>query len=358
MYKSIDIHNFRGIKSLHAEGLRRINLIVGRNNSGKSTFLEAMKLLGEPTNPGIAATIGILRAQRLAANELEAMWRPMFHEMNPNSPIELNGQWNEEEHERKLLINPIRSIIINTKSQNDNLSTNLSAPPSSEVSIGGLILTCINFDGSEYETQVVVDATVGGLNVQNLALDSVIPSGFISARANTPDIYLSQRYSEIVRRKGKGKILSIMNIIDANIMSVEVIASASGSSIYVDLGKDFLIPLLVCGEGTVRLFSIVVELMLLHDGTLLIDEIDNGLHYSVMKEFWEKLDELAKQLNVQIVATTHNEEMMRLALNVFADKPGTLGLFRIDRKADRHVFTAYDDEAMQAVAEYDFEVRG
>lgn len=97
---------------------------------------------------------------------------------------------------------------------------------------------------------------------------------------------------------------------------------------------------------------------MIQNGVLLIDEIDNGLHYSVMKEFWEKLDELAKQLNVQIVATTHNEEMMRLALNVFADKPGTLGLFRIDRKEDRHVFTVYDDEAMKAVAEYDFEVRG
>lgn len=358
MYTSIEIHNFRGMESLRAEGLRRINLIVGRNNSGKTTFLEAMKLLGEPTNPGFAATIGMIRGQRIAGTETDAMWRPMFHDMNPKTPIELIGRCDDENQERKLVINCIRSIILNTKSQKDDSSPNQPALPSPDVAIGGLQLKYINFDGKTYQTQVISDTEAGGLKVQTEEIDSFIPTGLISARTYTSEIVMSQRYSEIIRRKGKEKVLSIINIIDANIKNVEVLASASGTSIYIDRGSDFLIPLSVCGEGTVRLFSIVVESMLLHDGVLLIDEIDNGLHYSVMKEFWKKLDELAEQLNVQIVATTHNEEMMRLALSVFADKPGTLGLFRIDRKADRHVFTAYDDEAMQAVAELDFEVRG
>ena len=41
MYSRISIKNFRGIESLEAEGFRHINLIVGRNNSGKTTFLDA-----------------------------------------------------------------------------------------------------------------------------------------------------------------------------------------------------------------------------------------------------------------------------------------------------------------------------
>ena len=50
--------------------------------------------------------------------------------------------------------------------------------------------------------------------------------------------------------------------------------------------------------------------------------------------------------------------MMRSALEAFAGKEGMLGLFRIDRRGDRHVMVGYDDEAMEAVLEVPFEVRG
>ena len=58
MYSRISIKNFRGIESLDASGFRRINVIVGRNNSGKTTFLESLLLLGGATNPQFATTLG------------------------------------------------------------------------------------------------------------------------------------------------------------------------------------------------------------------------------------------------------------------------------------------------------------
>lgn len=63
MYSSISIRNFRGIEALDASGFRRINLVVGRNNSGKTTFLEAMFVLCGSSNPLFATTIGALRGQ-------------------------------------------------------------------------------------------------------------------------------------------------------------------------------------------------------------------------------------------------------------------------------------------------------
>ena len=45
MYSSIAIRNLRGIESLDASGFRRINLIMGRNDSGKTTFLEGFYVL-------------------------------------------------------------------------------------------------------------------------------------------------------------------------------------------------------------------------------------------------------------------------------------------------------------------------
>ena len=106
------------------------------------------------------------------------------------------------------------------------------------------------------------------------------------------------------------------------------------------------------------MFSIIVELITSRNGVLLVDEIDSGLHYTVMPKLWEVLGALVKKHDVQIFATTHNDEILRSALESFRNRPGVLGLFRIDKRGDRHVMVGYDDEAMEAVRETHFEVRG
>ena len=65
MYSRISIKNFRGIGSLEVDGLRRINLIVGRNNSGKTSFLESLFLLGRAPDPHLPTRLGQMRGQRL-----------------------------------------------------------------------------------------------------------------------------------------------------------------------------------------------------------------------------------------------------------------------------------------------------
>src|SRR5438132_219061 len=104
MYSSVSIKNFRGIESLEAEGFRRINLIVGLNNSGKTTFLESLFLLGGTTNPQFATTLGELRGQRLGGSYPDAIWRPLFHNLNPRTPAEIQGQWTEERRKKELKI--------------------------------------------------------------------------------------------------------------------------------------------------------------------------------------------------------------------------------------------------------------
>ena len=60
---------------------------------------------------------------------------------------------------------------------------------------------------------------------------------------------------------------------------------------------------------------------------------------------------MVEKHNVQVFGTTHNDDMMRSALEAFAGKEGMLGLFRIDKRGDRHVMVSYNDEAMEAVLE-------
>ncbi len=67
-------------------------------------------------------------------------------------------------------------------------------------------------------------------------------------------------------------------------------------------GLDFAVPLESFGGGVLRDFGIILS----KDGVLLIDEFENGLHYSVQPEIWKLILTLAKRLNVQVFATTHS----------------------------------------------------
>jgi len=87
-----------------------------------------------------------------------------------------------------------------------------------------------------------------------------------------------------------------------------------------------------------------VELTASRNGVLLIDEIDNGLHHSVMPNLWTILDQLVEKHQVQVFGTTHNDDMMRSALEAFAGREGMLGLFRIDKRGDRHVMVSYSED--------------
>jgi len=62
------------------------------------------------------------------------------------------------------------------------------------------------------------------------------------------------------------------------------------------------------GDGINRVLTIILALVNSDNGYLLIDEFENGLHYSVQSQLWNIIFNLAKILNVQVFVTTHSED--------------------------------------------------
>ena len=58
-------------------------------------------------------------------------------------------------------------------------------------------------------------------------------------------------------------------------------------------------------DGFKRIFYIVLKMMSLKGKRILIDEIEIGIHYSKMKDFWINILKVGKELDVQLFATTH-----------------------------------------------------
>lgn len=115
-------------------------------------------------------------------------------------------------------------------------------------------------------------------------------------------------------------------------------------------------PLASLGEGAWKLLSLALSLANARD-MLLIDDIDTGLHYSVMVKMWRMVLESAERLNLQIFATTHSRDCIdALAVLAAEEHEGQrIGIHRIERENTESI--AFSEEEIIAAAEHGIEVR-
>ncbi len=73
------------------------------------------------------------------------------------------------------------------------------------------------------------------------------------------------------------------------------------------------------GDGMSKLASIILAIGNAKDGVVLIDEIENGFHHSIMQKVWAAIDRAARHSNTQIFATTHSLECIIAAHKAFIE---------------------------------------
>jgi AAA15 family ATPase/GTPase len=115
-------------------------------------------------------------------------------------------------------------------------------------------------------------------------------------------------------------------------------------------------PIALCslGDGMQRIFGIALALVNAKDGILLIDEIENGLHYSVQPDIWRLICQLAQRLNVQVFATTHSWDCIE-GFQTSAQKEGLL--IRLQSKKDEISTVLYEEEDLAIATREQIEVR-
>lgn len=355
MYETVKIRNFRGIGKLDVDDLTRINVLLGKNNAGKTSVLEAVFLLCGGTNPSVPNAIAAYRGQRTMNVLPDNVWRPLFHQMDPNTPIRILGRWKGDSIDRQLQIEATLQGANPEVEAGTGIGT---AIYDDELTIEMLTLNYTDANQREYRTQAKYDAQRRGLDVLPMDREDFVRCQFLSARSYPAMDRDARQFSHLVRIKQQHEIEEALRIIEPRVQRVELLAEYGGSAIYVDLGLPSLIPLAACGEGFVRFFSIIVEITSCRQGVLLIDEIDNGLHYSVMKKLWKLLGRLSEKHDVQIIATTHNEELITSAVEALSDQLDSLAVYRIDRFNTGHNAVRYDAETLPAVCDAHFEIRG
>jgi hypothetical protein len=184
-----------------------------------------------------------------------------------------------------------------------------------------------------------------------------LPTAFI--RSGTPasarDVAF---FGELELSKRQAEILPSLQILEPRLQKLSLIPLAGELVIHGDIGLARLVPVPFMGEGTRRVLSILLAIANTRGGVVLIDEIENGLHYSVLTQVWQAITKAARQNDVQVFATTHSWECIRAADEAFAaEELYDFRLHRLDRINDQPSAVGYTKAMIEAALTTGLEMR-
>ncbi|MFI3296900.1 MAG: AAA family ATPase [bacterium] len=305
MIDKLEINNFRGIRSASIEKLARVNIFFGKNNCGKTSLLESLFLLSGMSNPTLSLNINHNREYlRLNISDLDIN----FYNLDASNPIVIRGYKNDalarELEITKFISQNQRLDVSKLASQISSNSANLfygyklkfiEGSNPDEIMSSDVVISPDLEDADKYKSQISVDKRYKEKIVAKMIV-STLP---FSQRV----FYLN----EILKNKQEEVLIRALSKFDNRIKNISLV----GDDIMVDIGLETLLPVNVMGDGVRKLLSLVVSIYECKNGILLIDEIDNGLHFSVMRDVFKILLEVAQENNVQLFFTTHNIDLIQ-----------------------------------------------
>ena len=248
MFKNIKIKNLRAISDLEIKNLGQVNLLVGQNNCGKTTLLEALFFIIGNTNPNLPVRANAFRGLEFLSNEY---WDSFFHNMDTDSNIEISVILRETEEKQELVIRPIiqkqttakpvSSDIVSVEIQNGDskpgftpmgleLTYTSSQDPSAKA------ISSIFLKGNELTTKDTKESSLRGVFVG--------PATKYDWRS---------RFASVQRKKRLGELISCLKEIEPDISDVRI---NEVGILEADIGLRKLIPVNLMGGGIANSISI------------------------------------------------------------------------------------------------------
>ncbi len=362
MYTSFRAQNFRLFKDLELTDLARINLIGGKNNVGKTSLLEALLAHAGNYEQLFARLKEVSDSKYLRYTteeeivDIDQIWNVLFRQFDTTSTIVLSG---DGAHSQRLLPgfeDVVEVSLINADETDLEISITLPVRIRGELeSASQLIKNYLVFKRTGSSPLYI--GLWGKTFIRERREMSEIKSLFVNSRLSRERVD-GNRLSQLKIMRQEDQLISALKIIEPALQGLDLLADG----IYGDVeGFERLVPLESMGDGIRRLATIILAISAADNGVVAIDEIENGLHYSVLPDVWKAIYHAAEAFNVQVFATTHSYEMFQAAHQALSSEgQSAFRYYRLDRDpiSTEIVAIKYDNELSEAAVEMQYEVRG
>ena len=327
MLKSLALRGFRAFESYELAELATVNLLVGKNNSGKTSLLEAVELLVSNGHLSVFSEVARRRGEVVS-------YRPRYrvnashlffgHTCEPGVCFKLSSDDGRELSATILSLDEVgEDADLWETRRNSARRRELDEDEETEPAFGLRIAL-----GAEEEVVALPMAEDGTILhdwrrpiVRNGL--SLSPVRFLGLESSASE-RMGDAWDRVLADGLENEIAEDIRLLVPEIDSIHFLTGRPGpGGILVGLrdgGRRM--PIGSYGDGLRRLLALRLALVSATDGYLLIDEIDAGLHWTVIEDVWRLLVEVADRCNVQIFATTHSHDCIRGLGTLVRSRPG------------------------------------
>lgn len=336
MIEKITVKNFRCYGNTTIQGFKRINLIGGLNNSGKTVLLEAILLNSSPTTQNIAM-LKQLRGEEMNTNELpEYAWDNFFINQNKTQNISISTTHSDSK-EVVMIIGCNEEAddfkqLDNEDSENDNLQVVINDFVNNDKILKSVLHFKYKIDGMDVPVLAAM-AHKKGYNFKELNVPPYKSANYIPASSRRKPSLLARDFGIAEKRGKDDAVLNALKIVDKNIEAIKV-SVVGGAHLEIKRKGGSYMPISLFGDAINKILNIVLTIINNNGSIILIDEIENGIHHSVQKDFWKFMFQLATNelFDVQIFSTTHSLEMMQAFLDTSEDFKDASAYFELYRR--------------------------
>ncbi len=309
MITKLAIENFRGLKNVTLDHLRRVTILVGGNDTGKTSVLEAITLLlGDGT--ALQSLPTAFRSSQQADEPKPAEQRAGHGSaarglrQEPRDDFENFWLWlfNDRDRSHKIVLEAWtsgeRTVRLNYADRSSIQETVLLR----------------NLAGGKQEAHIVFRPD--GLSIPGLSSPPGLRVSRLSVRPSNP-VEDAERYNQVaLNAGGEQRIEQVMRQINPEVRRLRYakLPGTSSPLVFVDIGLSRAIPAPQMGQAFNRLLHIYTEILSARTNVLLVDEIENGVFTTNLLPIWKGLLAVCEQENVQVFATTHSLECVRAVL--------------------------------------------
>jgi AAA15 family ATPase/GTPase len=388
MLNSLEIKNFRILEDFKVSKLGRVNLIVGKNNSGKSSVLEALRIYAGNANRELLEKIATghdetyrLKENEQAESDIQLPFGDFFfgRQFPQDETLAISigelapsGDTLRIEHgfliEEAMVQKNLSGETIERSIRRHRIPNPSHDDLSSEAVSHALFIT----KGARSFLHIQLDKPSRIRFPSRMEISGTLPCGVIPTPFIPVD-ELADEWDKIVLTEYEEVVGDALRIITPEFEKLTFVLNDEDNRYPRQRLHRFAkvkmsdsphpVPLNSLGDGMLRVLQLVLKIFPAKGGFLLIDEFENGLHFSVQEKVWELLFEMAQRLDIQVFATTHSWDCIEsFAKAAIARKDVEGVLFRVGRsvrKSDRGkvIATVFEEEALYDITQADVEVR-